>query len=156
MINSVVMVGRLVAPAEVRTTNSGTQVASFRIACDDSRRGPNNEKQSVFINVTLFGKQAETVKNYFTKGSLIGVLGRLVQRTYTNRQNIQVTTTEILADRIEFVESGNKNGANDGVAKNAGYTPDYSAPVEPAPQVAPAPQGNNLEELDVIEDDLPF
>ena len=154
MINSVVIVGRLVADPDLRTTQSGTQVASFRIACDDGRRGPNGEKQSVFINCTLFGKQTTMLKQYFQKGNLIGVTGRLSQRTYVNRQNAQVTVIEIIADRIDFVESGKSNG--DASAANSGYTPDYPSPNEPAPQPEPVSQGNNLEALDVMEDDLPF
>ena len=152
MINSVIIVGRLTAEPEVRTTPNGTSVGSFRIASDESRRGPNGERQAVFINCTLFGKQSETLKKFFHKGSMIGVTGRLTQRTYTNRQNVQVTVTEIIADRIDFVESG-KN-ANDNA--NAGYAPDYPSPSEPMPQPEPASQGSNLDSLDVIEDDLPF
>ena len=152
MINSVIIVGRLTADPEIRTTNSGTSVASFRIASDENRRGPNGERQTVYINCTLFGKQIETLRKFFRKGTMIGVTGRLTQRTYTNRQNVQITATEIIADRIDFVESGKGAGDN----ANSGYTPDYIAPNDPAPQVEPASQGSNLEPLDVIEDDLPF
>lgn len=152
MINSVILVGRLVAEPELRTTSNGTNVASFRIAHDENRRGPNGEKQSLFIGCTLFGKQTESLMKFFHKGSLIGVTGRLTQRSYVNRQNVSVTVTEIIVDRFDFVEG---KGASDGV-NNSGYTPDYPSPSEPAPQTEPASSGSNLESLDVIEDDLPF
>ena len=153
MINSVVIVGRLVADPEIRTTASGSNVASFRIAHDENRRGANGEKQTLYINCTLFGKQTDTLSRFFHKGNLIGVTGKLTQRTYMNRQNVQVTTTEIIVDRVDFVEGKNASGD---AAGNNGYTPDYPTPNEPAPQTEPASQGNNLESLDVIEDDLPF
>lgn len=152
MINSVIIVGRLTADPELRKTPNGTSVASFRIAHDEGRKGNNGEKQTLYINCTLFGKQTDMLARFFHKGNLIGVTGRLTQRTYMNRQNVQVTTTEILADRVDFIEG---KGAND-QAGNNGYQPDYPTPNEPTPQTEPASQGNNLESLDVIEDDLPF
>ena len=152
MINSVIIVGRLVADPEIRTTTNGTNVASFRIAHDENRRGANGEKQSLYINCTLFGKQTEMLTKFFHKGNLIGITGRLTQRTYVNRQNVQVTVTEIIADRVDFVEG---KAANE-TAASSGYTPDYPTPNEPASQTEPSSTGSNLESLDVIEDDLPF
>lgn len=150
MINSVTIVGRLVAKPEIRTTQTGNQVASFRIANDDGRRGPNNEKQSVFLNCTLFGRQVETLSKHFDKGDAIGIIGRLTQRTYTNRQNVQVTVTEILADRIEFVESKKQLGEGAG---NSGYVQD-PAPAPYAPQTPS--QESDYDAMDVTEPDLPF
>lgn len=153
MINSVIIVGRLTADPELRKTPNGVSVGSFRIAHDEGRRNGNGEKQTLYINCTLFGKQTEMLGRFFHKGNLIGVTGRLTQRTFMNRQNVQVTTTEIVADRIDFVEG--KNAAGD-QAGNNGYQPDYPTANDPAPQTEPTSQGNNLESLDVIEDDLPF
>ena len=153
MINSIVIVGRLTADPDLRTTPSGMQVASFRIANDDGSRGPNGEKNTVYINCTLFGKQAQTLQRFFRKGSLIGVTGRLSQRTYVNKQNVNVTVTEIIANRIDFVDS---KGNSDAASNNNGYTPDYMPQNEPAPQAQPAPSGDNLDELDFPEDDFSF
>lgn len=116
MLNCITMVGRLVADPELRKTNSGTDVGSFRLACDD-RPGPNGEKQAVFINCSVFGKGAEILGKFFAKGNLIGVVGRLTQRKYTNKDNVEVTSTEILVNQIEFVESTKDREASQAAAQ---------------------------------------
>ena len=148
MLNVITMVGRLTRDPELRMTNSGMQVGAFTIACDDSRKGPNGERQTVFIDCTLFGKQAETLVKFFKKGNLIGLSGRLSQRKYTNRDNVQVTKTEINVDRIEFVESAKERDGS-------GFTPDYPSD-EPSSQVDPVAQSKNVDAIDVTDDDLPF
>lgn len=149
MLNVITMVGRLVRDPELRRANSGTAIGSFRIACDDSRKGPNGEKQSVFIDCTLFGNQAETLFKFFHKGNLIGVVGRLVQRTYTNRDNVQVTKIEINADRIEFVDSAKDRD-------DSGYTADVPSASGPSSQVDPVAETQNTDAIDITDDDLPF
>ena len=67
MVNNVVLVGRLTRDPELRKTTSGMSVASFTIAVDDSRKGPNGEKVTIFMPVSLFGKGADTVVNLFEK-----------------------------------------------------------------------------------------
>ena len=146
MLNVITIIGRLTRDPELRRTNAGTSVGAFAIACDDSRKGPNGERQTVFIDCTLFGKQADTLVKFFKKGSLIGVVGRLSQRKYVNRQGIEVRATEIIVDRIEFVDSAS-NRATD----NSGFVSD----VEPE-NVAPSSEGRNLDTIDVVDDDLPF
>ena len=146
MLNVITMVGRLVRDPELRRTNAGTAVGAFTIACDDSRKGPNGEKQTVFIDCTLFGKQAETLAKFFKKGSLIGLTGRLSQRKYLNRQNVEVKATEIVVDRIEFVDSAKERGLD-----NSGFVSD----VPPADN-EPSSEGKNLDAIDVVDDDLPF
>lgn len=152
MLNNVVLVGRLTRDPEIRQTTSGNSVASFTLASDDSRRGPNNEKQTVFINVSIFGKQTDVVSRFTRKGSLVGITGRLIQRKYTNRAGVEVTATEIVAERIELMDP---KGAGVFDAE-AGYQSDRPAPAAPASQVRPEPEenGGNLDPL--LEDDLPF
>ena len=148
MVNSVVLVGRLVREPELRKTSSGNSVASFTIASDDSRRGPNGEKQTVFMACSLFGKGADTMMKFCHKGNLVGVTGRLTQRKYNRKaDNSEVTVTEILADRVEFMEPKAADGT--------GYTPDE--PSEPSMnQVDPMEDNRNLESIDIVDDDLPF
>ena len=146
MLNVITMVGRLTRDPELRRTNSGTSVGAFTIACDDSRKGPNGEKQAVFIDCTLFGKQSETLVKFFKKGNLIGITGHLSQRKYVNRQNVEVRATEIIVDRIEFVDSAKDRGVD-----NSGYTPDVSVSDND-----PSSEGRNLDAIDVVDDDLPF
>ena len=151
MLNNVTMIGRLTRDPEIRRTTSGTTVGAFTIACDDGRKGPNGERQTVFMDCTLFGKQVETtLSKFFKKGNLIGIIGRLSQRKYTNRDNIQVTRTEIIVDRIEFVEPASAR------ADASGYNPDMPANDLPASQIDPVAESRNVDAIDVVDDDLPF
>ncbi|MCF0112717.1 MAG: single-stranded DNA-binding protein [Bacilli bacterium] len=152
MLNNIVIVGRLTRDPEIRTTPAGMSVASFTLASDDSRRGPNGEKQTVFIPVSVFGKPSEVVGKFTRKGSLVGVTGRLIQRKYVRRSdNVEITSTEIVASGIELMEP---KGTNPG--QDAGYRPDPIGNEGPSNQVEPdmGSEGGNLDPL--IEDDLPF
>ena len=149
MLNVVTMVGRLTRDPELRRTNSGTSVGSFTLACDDGRKGPNGERQTVFIDCSLFGKQAETLVKFFRKGNLIGITGRLTQRKFTNRDNVQVTRTEINVDRIEFVEPAKERD-------DSGFAADYMGDNGPTSHVNPVAESKNVDAIDVTDDDLPF
>ncbi|MDY6430988.1 MAG: single-stranded DNA-binding protein [Bacilli bacterium] len=149
MVNSVVLVGRLVRDPELRKTSSGNSVASFTIASDDSRRGPNGEKQTVFMACSLFGKGADNLVKFCKKGNLVGVVGRLTQRKYNRKaDNSEVTVTEIMADRVDFLEP--KSNAGD----PSGYVPDDN--VETSLNQAQVASDTNLDSIDIIDDDLPF
>lgn len=146
MLNVITLVGRLTRDPELRRTNSGTSVGAFTIACDDGRKGPNGEKQTLFMDCTVFGPQADTLMKFWRKGNMIGVYGRLVSRKYVNSQGSNVTAYSINCDRIEFVESTAKqNGTPAEMPVDAGFS-----------QVNPVSEKQNVDSLDVTDDDLPF
>lgn len=107
-MNSVVLIGRLTRDPELRYT-SGTQmaVATFTVAIDRPVRA-GGEKQTDFPRVTVFGKQAENCEKFLAKGRLVGVQGRLQTGSYTNKDGATVYTTDVVADRVEFLEWGDK------------------------------------------------
>ncbi len=148
MLNVITLVGRLTREPELRRTNSGTSVGAFTVACDDGRKGPNGEKQTLFMDCTVFGPQADTLIKFFHKGNMIGVYGRLVSRKYVNSQGVNVTAYSINCDRIEFVEPASKNG---GAQAEVPVGSDFS-------QVTPSTNNGqqNLDSIDVTDDDLPF
>ncbi|HBM70690.1 MAG TPA: single-stranded DNA-binding protein [Firmicutes bacterium] len=150
MVNNVVLVGRLTRDPELRKTTSGMSVASFTIAVDDSRKGPNGEKVTIFMPVSLFGKGADTVVKFIRKGNLVGVVGRLTQRKYVRRSdNVEVTSTEIVATNVEFMESKSNN------ASDSMYTQDVNSNVsQPSQQVQQ--ESKDLDSIDIVDDDLPF
>ena len=153
MINSDVLVGRLTRDPELRKTNSGSSVASFTLAVDDSFRGPNGEKITIFMPITVWGKSADNVAKFTRKGSLVGVTGRLTQRKYTRRtDNVEVSVTEVSAASVEFLDP---KDANRSAASGSGYVSDASSN-EPATQVNPSQESKNLDALDITDDDLPF
>ena len=118
-MNNVSLIGRLVADPEIRYTQGQNNNAfgSFTIAVDRNvRRDPNNPDQVTadFPRIRVFGKTAEFVQNYFHKGMRIGITGRIQTGKYTDKNTNQtVYTTDVVADRIEFVENkDNGNGGN--------------------------------------------
>ena len=107
-MNSVILIGRLTRDPELRYT-SGTQmaVATFTVAIDRPVRA-GAEKQTDFPRETVFGKQAENCEKYLAKGRLVGVQGRLQTGSYTNKDGVTVYTTDVVADRVEFLEWGDR------------------------------------------------
>ena len=146
MLNVITLVGRLTRDPELRRTKSGTSVGAFTIACDDGRKDANGERQTLFMDCTVFGPQADTLTKFWRKGNLIACYGRLVSRKYVNAQGVNVTAYSINCDRIEFVESAAKmNGGAEMPATEPGFS-----------QVTPVSEKQNLESIDLNEDDLPF
>lgn len=107
-MNSVVLIGRLTRDPEMRYT-AGTQmaVATFTLAIDRPVKA-GGERQTDFPRVTVFGRQAENCEKYLVKGRLVGVQGRLQTGSYTNKDGGTVYTTDVVADRVEFLEWGDK------------------------------------------------
>lgn len=155
MINRVVLTGRLTRDPELRRTSSNMAVASFTIAVDDSYRSANGEKNTLFMNCSIFGVRAENIVKFTRKGSLVGVEGRLNQRKYVRKaDNVQVTTIEVIADNVEFLDTRNSNPSG----ARSGYQSDAAAPAmdNQAEVASETSQGKNLDSIDVIDDDLPF
>lgn len=115
-MNIVVLIGRMVRDPEVRYTNSGMAICTFTVAVDRDRRNTNevreNEPTADFPRVTVFGKQAEACGKYLTKGRRVGVFGHIKTGSYMNKQDVKVYTTDVVASRVEFIDSSGKGGAN--------------------------------------------
>ena len=107
MANLVFLIGRLTKDPEVRYT-SGTQMAvcTFTIAIDRPVKA-GAEKQTDYPRVTSFGKQAENCERFLAKGRLVGVQGRLQTGSY-EKNGATVYTTDVVADRVEFLEWGDR------------------------------------------------
>lgn len=116
-MNSVVLIGRLTRDPELRYT-AGTQmaVATFTVAIDRPVRA-GGERQTDFPRVTVFGKQAENCEKFLTKGRLVGVQGRLQTGSYKNKDGVTVYTTDVVADRVEFLEWTSKAQNNEAVSQ---------------------------------------
>lgn len=106
-MNNVSLIGRLTKDPEIRyIPESQNAVASFTMAVD---RPYSKEKQADFIRITVFGKSAENCEKFLTKGKLVGVNGRIQTGSYKNKEGATVYTTDVVADRVEFLEWGDKN-----------------------------------------------
>lgn len=109
-MNSVVLIGRLTRDPELRfTAGSGKAVATFSIAVD---RPFSKNNEADFFRVVVWGKTGENCANYLAKGRLVGVQGRLQNNNYQTSTGEKRYSTEVVADRVEFLEWGNKKEGN--------------------------------------------
>ena len=112
-MNSVSLIGRLTRDPDVRyAAGSQTAVARFSIAID---RVPdrNGEKKTDFPTIVCFGKTAELVEKYMSKGRLVGIQGRLQTGSYQDKDGKTVYTTDVVADRVEFLDRGDRAQGQD-------------------------------------------
>ena len=121
MLNKVILMGRLTKDPELRHTQSNTAVASFSLAIDRDRKGPDGERQTDFIDCAAWGRQAEFVSQWFTKGMLAIVVGRIQSRNWEDRNGNKRVSIEIDVDEISFGESKKSREQ-----KQADNTPDVS------------------------------
>ena len=161
MLNVVAIMGRLVADPELRTTTQGTNVCSFRIACDRNFARQGEQRQADFIDIVAWRQQAEFVSKYFQKGSLIAIEGSLQSRQYQDKNGNNRTAIEIVASNINFVTPKSQNpaagmGAPMASAPIPAAPADYSRPA--AQPAAPAYSAGSNDDFALIEDegDLPF
>ncbi len=110
-MNNVSLVGRLTKDPELRTVSTGNTTCNFTVAINRQFTNANGERETDFINCVIWGKQAENLAKYCTKGSLVGVSGRIQTRNYDGADGKKVYVTEVAANNITFL--GSKNGASD-------------------------------------------
>ena len=110
MINRVVLVGRLTK--DPNFMENQVAVANFTVAVNRTFKNKNGEQEADFINVVTFRKQAENVNNYLSKGSLVGIDGRVQTRNYENKEGQRIFVTEVVADSVQFLEPKNSNKQN--------------------------------------------
>ena len=142
MLNRIVLTGRLTRDPELKKTASDMGVASFTLAVDDTLKGPNGEKTTSFINIVVWDKQADTVAKFLRKGALVGVDGRIRQRTFEKRDGSKASVIEVIANHVEFLEP-----------KGTREIPNEEVVFDDEPEVE---ESKNLEEIEVTDDDLPF
>ena len=150
MLNVVAIMGRLVADPELRTTGNGTNVCSFRIACDRNFAQQGQQRQADFIDVVAWRQSAEFVTKYFQKGSLVAVEGSLQSRQYQDKNGNKRTAVEVVANQINFAGAKKPGGQP---VDDGGEAPpkDYREP-------DPAYSQGSADDFAVIsdDDDLPF
>ena len=106
MLNKCFLQGRLVADPELRHTQSGTAVASLRLAVDrDFKDKDTGERKADFINVVAWRSTAEFIARNFSKGRMAVVAGSLQMRDWTDKDGNKRTTAEVVADNVYFADS---------------------------------------------------
>lgn len=142
MINSVVLMGRLTADPELRTTTTGKSVCSFTVAVDSGYQRAGEERSADFINIVAWEQTANFVCRYFRKGSMIAIQGRIQTRRYEDKTGAKRTAFEVIAREVSFCGSKAETG-----------TAAVSTPAQ-----APAYQSAGSSDFEEITDDedLPF
>lgn len=133
MLNHITLQGRLCKDVELRRLPSGKAVASVSVACDRDFAKEGGEKETDFIDIVAFGKTAEHMESYYTKGRMIIVSGRLQIRGWTDKDGNKRRTAEVVADSVYFGDS-----------KKEDSKPSASAPAQ------------NFQQVDIPDAQLPF
>ena len=133
MLNKAILMGRLTRDPELRyTPNGNVPVVTFTLAVDRNYSGNGRERQTDFIDIVAWRRQAEFVSQWFTKGMMAIVVGSIQSRRWQDKNGNNRTSIEVVADEIQFGETKKSRESNMGY--QVGYQDSYS----PAPQQAPA------------------
>lgn len=121
-MNKVCLTGRITKDVELRYTETGTAVARFNIAVARNYKNTSGEYDTDFITCVVYRKTAEILKEYISKGDLLGITGRIQTRNYKDNDNKTVYVTEIIADNVDFLHtkgnSSNKEKSTSNEAEN--------------------------------------
>ena len=170
MLNRIIIMGRLTRDPELRHTQSGTPVATFRLAVDRDFKDKNTgERQTDWIDVVAWRGTGEFVSRYFSRGRMAVVEGRLQMREWTDKEGNRRTTAEVVADSVYFGDSKRDGDGQGSYSGNNGYgggsyggqggsygRPAPSGPPAPAADYGIPSGGDQFAELADDDGDLPF
>jgi single-strand DNA-binding protein len=114
MMNHIVLIGRLTRDPELRYTPNGVAVANFDLAVDRPVANQQGERETDFIRIVTWQKQAEVVANYLKKGRLVAIEGRLQIRNYETQDGQKRKAAEVVANRVQFLEKARDESAPTG------------------------------------------
>ena len=164
-LNKVILVGRVTADPQVRSTPGGQSVTTIGVATNRtwSDKAGQRQEQTEFHNVVLWGRTAEIAGQYLTKGAMVLIEGRMQTRSWTDKQGQQRKTTEIMAERMQLGPRA-AGGGGGGGAQGGGRSFGSGAPTSQAHDGAAADGAPSLDEIPVINleddeikpEDIPF
>lgn len=112
-MNKVFLIGRLTRNPELRYTSSNIACSTFTLAVNRDFTNQNGERESDFINIQVWKKLAENIKNYLTKGSQVAIDGRIQTRSYDDQNGNKRYVTEVVAENVQFLDSKKDGQANE-------------------------------------------
>ena len=110
-MNRVCLVGRLTAKPELRYTGSNVPYTRFSLAINRTFNNANGERETDFINIVVWRRQAENVTNYLDKGSRVSIEGRIQTGSYTAQDGSKRYTTDVVADNVQFLDTRSQTEA---------------------------------------------
>ena len=141
-MNSVILIGRLARDPELNYTTQQIACCKFPIAVDRPRK-EGKDQGADFIRITVWGKQAENCDRYLSKGRQVAIMGRIQTGSYKNKDGQVVYTTDVVADRVEFLGGSQESAPSKSkVAPNDSFTPDVFADLP--------------DTFQAVDDDTPF
>lgn len=154
-MNKVFLIGRLTRDPELRYTSSNIASATFSLAVNRNFTNQNGEREADFINIVVWRKQAENVKNYLTKGSQVAIDGRIQTRSYDGQDGQKRYVTEVVADNVQFLDS--RAGASSSQSESNPSPYDFGPAPEPTmTDVASDPFADFGSSIEISDDELPF
>lgn len=150
MINQVALTGRLTRDAVLRYTDKGNAVATFTVATNRRYTDSDGNRQADYTNCVIWKKSAENLANFTSKGSLVGIEGRLQSRSYENQAGQRIFVTEVLVENFTLLESR----ADGEQRKSSNAAADVVTDTEV--DKMPSSPFDNGQEIDISDDDLPF
>lgn len=157
-LNKVMLIGNLTRDPELRYTPKGTAVADISLAINRVWNNEQNQKQeeTIFVDVTLWGRQAELAQQYLTKGRGAYIEGRLQMDTWDDKETGKKRSKlKVIGESLQFLPDGRGGAGGSGAAPQGGGQPAARAPQQPRPG---PPQGASAAPPDEYqeEDDIPF
>jgi single-strand DNA-binding protein len=131
MYNKVILIGNLTKDPELRYTPQGTPVATFRLAVNYRyKQGDDMKQETTFIDIVVFGKQANSCGQYLSKGSSALVEGRLQERRWES-EGQQRSKFEVVAQSVKFLSSSKKGATGENTGEGDFVSPDETTDLEP-------------------------
>ena len=143
-MNKVILIGNLAADPESRTTQSGVQQCTLRLAVQRRFANQQGQREADFFNVVCWRQTAEFVARYLSKGRKIAVEGSIQNRSYTAQDGSKRYVTEINAEHVEFLDRAPETASQP------------AAQTEQAPNADPPKQMRADEFIELPDDELPF
>ena len=160
-LNRIIIMGRLTRNPELRHTQTGTPVAACTLAVDRDFKDQSGNKQTDFIDIVAWRNSAEFLAKYFSKGRMAVVEGRLQIRDWTDKDGNKRKAAEVIADNIYFGDSKKDEGQQGYGApaygqQTGGYVPQTSSAPAYGGNVIPMNYGDQFEEVEEDDGELPF
>jgi single-strand DNA-binding protein len=167
-LNKVILVGRVTADPQLRTTPGGQSVTTIGVATNRTwtDKAGAKQEQVEFTNVVMWGRTAEIASQFLTKGAMVLIEGRLQTRSWTDKQNVAHKTTEVMCERMQLgPRAAGSTGGNFGggqaasspsvrpASNPAGGSPAMSKDLPPMEEI---PVINLEEEGDIKPEEIPF
>ncbi len=132
MFNKVILIGNLTRDPEVRYTPQGTSVCNFGMAVNRKyKQGEEMKEEVTFINIVVFGKQADTCAQYLNKGSSALVEGRLQERRWETEDGQKRSKHEVVAQNVRFLSKKQAGAGADQYSQGGMPAPEETTDIEP-------------------------